>query len=69
MLCQEDNEVVEKLFKDVQKCHHEESEKFKSLFIQELKMASTHNQMVFSALFIVTKSLSVSFGQWGVTSP
>ena len=35
MLCQEDNEVVEKLFKEVEKCHHEEPENFKSLFIQQ----------------------------------
>ena len=39
MLCQEDNEVVEKLFKEVQKCHHEEPENFKSLFIQQQQKA------------------------------
>ena len=35
VLCREDNEVVEELFKEVEKCHHEEPENFKSLFIQQ----------------------------------
>ena len=39
MLCKEDNEVVEELFKEVEKCHHEEPENFKSLFIQQQQNA------------------------------
>ena len=39
MLCQENSEVVEKLFKEMQKCHHGEPENFKSLFIQQQQKA------------------------------